>query len=166
MADFLVKIENNTYFIDILDTKKVKVNDEEFEYQLNFSDNGEYVLNYGNKIYEATILSKNDSFMSIAIDNDVFEIEIKDKAEQLLEIFNKGREEKLKDVIIKAPMPGLVLKILVNIGQKVDKGTSLLILEAMKMENEIKSYSTGIVKEIKVKEKTSVEKGDILIILE
>ncbi len=166
MSDFLVKIENNTYSIDILDTKKVKVNDEEFEYQLNFSDNGECVLNFGNKIYDATILSHNDSLITLAINNDVFEIEVKDKTEQLLEIFNKGREEKFKDVVIKAPMPGLVLKILVNIGQKVEKGSSLLILEAMKMENEIKSYTTGVVKEIRVQEKTSVEKGDVLIILE
>jgi biotin carboxyl carrier protein len=55
-------------------------------------------------------------------------------------------------------MPGLVVKLSVSVGESVKKGQGLLILEAMKMQNEIKSPMDGVVKEIKVSEKQAVEK--------
>ncbi|MNF13023.1 Glutaconyl-CoA decarboxylase subunit gamma [compost metagenome] len=64
---------------------------------------------------------------------------------------------------IKAPMPGLVLNVIVESGQEVNKGDNLLILEAMKMENIIKSPSSGIVKKILVTKGDKVEKNEILI---
>lgn len=67
---------------------------------------------------------------------------------------------------IEAPMPGKVLKIHVTPGTKVEKGTLLLILEAMKMENEIYAPEAGTVKEVACKEGDSVNTGDTLIIIE
>ena len=67
---------------------------------------------------------------------------------------------------VKAPMPGMVLKILVTPGQQVNKGDALIILEAMKMENLLKAAAAGTVKAIKATEKTAVEKGAILIEME
>ena len=64
---------------------------------------------------------------------------------------------------LKAPMPGLIHSLKVEAGQEVKKGDPLLILEAMKMENIIKSPGEGIVKEIHVEEKNSVEKNALLI---
>ncbi|HNA32062.1 MAG TPA: biotin/lipoyl-binding protein, partial [Flavobacteriales bacterium] len=64
---------------------------------------------------------------------------------------------------IKAPMPGLVLKVLVKEGDAVKKNEPVLILEAMKMENVIKSPGDGTVKRIHAQEKTAVEKGQLLI---
>jgi len=64
---------------------------------------------------------------------------------------------------VKAPMPGLVLDILVEVGQTINKGDNLLVLEAMKMENIIKASGTGIVKNIKVNKKDAVEKNQLLI---
>ncbi|HOH52712.1 MAG TPA: biotin/lipoyl-binding protein [Fervidobacterium sp.] len=67
---------------------------------------------------------------------------------------------------IVAPMSGVILKILVSTGQKVEYGQKLLILEAMKMENDIVSDKPGIVKSIKVKEGETVDTGDVLVELE
>ena len=64
---------------------------------------------------------------------------------------------------IKAPMPGLVLSILVEEGKEVKKGDALIILEAMKMENILKSPADGIVKKIAVKKGVPVEKNQLLI---
>lgn len=61
--------------------------------------------------------------------------------------------------IIKSPMPGMVLKIKVEEGVAIKKGESIMILEAMKMENEIKASADGIVKHIFVSEGTPVEKN-------
>ena len=66
---------------------------------------------------------------------------------------------------ITAPMPGKVLKILVDQGAIVEKGQVLLLLEAMKMENEIFASSTGVVKRINCKEGETVNTGDTLLVL-
>ncbi|MBK7143074.1 MAG: biotin/lipoyl-binding protein [bacterium] len=67
------------------------------------------------------------------------------------------------DSSLKAPMPGLVIKLRVEPGERVAKGQPLVIIEAMKMENIIKARTDGIIKEIKVKAGQSVEKGDTLL---
>ncbi len=64
-----------------------------------------------------------------------------------------------------APMPGTVLRILVKEGQEVQAGDVLMVVEAMKMENEVKAHSAGTVKEIMVTEGKSVQTGDPLIII-
>lgn len=64
---------------------------------------------------------------------------------------------------IKAPMPGLILHIAVKEGQEVSEGDSLLILEAMKMENNFTSPRAGIIQSIKVKQGDAVDKGQVLI---
>ncbi|MCL4147810.1 UNVERIFIED_CONTAM: hypothetical protein GTU68_000861 [Idotea baltica] len=63
-------------------------------------------------------------------------------------------------------MPGLVLEIMVEVGQFVAVGDALLILEAMKMENVIKAQGEGVIKDIVVKQGAAVEKGQLLIVLE
>ncbi|HEY4196679.1 MAG TPA: acetyl-CoA carboxylase biotin carboxyl carrier protein subunit, partial [Mucilaginibacter sp.] len=65
---------------------------------------------------------------------------------------------------IKAPMPGLVLKLFVEEGSEVKKGENLFILEAMKMENIIKSPADVTVKTVKIKPGDKVEKGQVLLI--
>ncbi len=66
---------------------------------------------------------------------------------------------------INAPLPGLVLKIHVKVGDKVSKDQNLITMEAMKMENEVRSHFDGVIKEIHVKEDDSVNEGDLLITL-
>ncbi len=68
--------------------------------------------------------------------------------------------------IVKATIPGTIVKVLVSEGEKVKVGDPLLILEAMKMENEIVSTKEGIVKEIKVREGERVETGQVLVVIE
>ena len=67
---------------------------------------------------------------------------------------------------IKAPMPGLILDVKVAVGDKISRGQAVMIVEAMKMENIIKSLADGVVREINVENGKSVEKGDTLLELE
>lgn len=67
---------------------------------------------------------------------------------------------------LKAPMPGLVVAVQVEPGQEVKKGDGLVIVEAMKMENELKATGAGKVKEIKVKQGQAVEKNEVLVVFE
>jgi glutaconyl-CoA decarboxylase len=68
--------------------------------------------------------------------------------------------------VISAPMPGKILSIKVKPGQTVKSGDLILILEAMKMENEIFCGENGVVKEIRVKESDSVNPGDVLVTID
>lgn len=67
--------------------------------------------------------------------------------------------------VVEAPMPGKILKISVSVGASVSSGDVLLILEAMKMENEISAPAGGTVREIRAREGDSVNTGDVLIVL-
>lgn len=67
--------------------------------------------------------------------------------------------------VVEAPMPGKILKISVAVGASVVSGDVLLILEAMKMENEISAPAGGTVREIRAREGDSVNTGDVLIVL-
>ena len=66
---------------------------------------------------------------------------------------------------IVAPMPGTVLNVKVNVGDAVTKGQTLLILEAMKMENEIMAPADGVIQELNVTKGVSVNAGEILVVL-
>lgn len=66
---------------------------------------------------------------------------------------------------VKAPMPGLVLRILVEPGQEVAAGAGLAVLEAMKMENQIKAPAAGVVQAVRVEAGKAVEKGQVLVVL-
>jgi pyruvate carboxylase subunit B len=65
--------------------------------------------------------------------------------------------------VLKAPMPGLVVRLLVEPGQRVEAGASLVVLEAMKMENELKAAGAGTVESVRVRAGQTVEKGMVLV---
>jgi biotin carboxyl carrier protein len=85
-----------------------------------------------------------------------------ERTRQLQELTGDGRVSR-KGGVIKAPMPGLVLEIEVEEGQVVEAGQGLIVLEAMKMENEIKAGGAGVVQAIHVEPGQAVEKGTTLI---
>ncbi len=99
----------------------------------------------------------------VKVNGTSYNVQLKDRFDDLLK--SLGMEgtanTKLKD--LKAPMPGMVLDILVAEGQEVEKDTPLIILEAMKMENVIKSPASGIVKKVLATKGVAVEKNNVLI---
>jgi biotin carboxyl carrier protein len=99
----------------------------------------------------------------IKINGNLYQIRLEDHYDQLVKKLGLTvkKTHKVKD--IKAPMPGLVLSIQVEVGQTVQKGDPLLILEAMKMENVLKSPGEGTVKTIHAQQGAAVEKGYLLI---
>ncbi|HHY14399.1 MAG TPA: acetyl-CoA carboxylase biotin carboxyl carrier protein subunit [Thermoanaerobacterales bacterium] len=66
---------------------------------------------------------------------------------------------------VKAPMPGTIISLQIELGYKVEKGATLMVLEAMKMENEIIAPASGTVLGIMVKEGSTVESGEVLAVL-
>lgn len=107
--------------------------------------------NFHNKSYEVTV---NNNTYNIQILNEL-DILVKDMG------FEIGNVKTVNN--IKAPMPGLILEIDVKVGQEVNEDDTLLILEAMKMENVITSPRSGVIKSISVKKGDAVDKNQMLI---
>jgi len=105
----------------------------------------------------------NGKKLQIEIEGEIFEVEIKSSLDQMLEKmgFGVGIGKRITD--IKAPMPGLVLKVFITEGQEVKDGEPVLILEAMKMENSIILNSDAKIKKIHVRSGQAVEKGQVLV---
>lgn len=99
----------------------------------------------------------------IKLNSSRFQLKLKDKYDELLHSLGLDTLTSHKISDIKAPMPGMVLNVLVNEGDQVKKGDALIVLEAMKMENILKSPSDGTIKKIVAKKGKPVEKNEILI---
>lgn len=104
--------------------------------------------------------------LTLRISGRIFEVRLREPLDLLVE--SLGTRLALKEELLKvrAPMPGLILSVLVRPGQELRQGEPMLILEAMKMENVFKAASAARVLELKVREGEVVEKGSVLLVLE
>ncbi len=103
---------------------------------------------------------------SIKLNGVTHQVRLEDEKSRFIRTLIKADKSKLRVVEVRAPMPGLVTKMNVVKGEKITKGSPLLIIEAMKMENEIRAAADGVVKEILIQEKVSVEKDAVLLLIE
>ena len=118
-----------------------------------------------NKSYNATLVSFNaeEKTMVLNVNGNDYEISIKDKNDLLLQQLGISAKSSSAVQSIKAPMPGLIINVSVNVGDEVKKGDTLLILEAMKMENVIKSPRDGKIKKVSVQLRNPVEKNQVML---
>ena len=118
-----------------------------------------------NKVYTIRCLNVNKETKTITMlfNGNKFEAKISEPIDEILK--SMGLENALTPKIanLKAPMPGLVLQVLVNPGDTVAKGDKILVLEAMKMENAIKSPTDGIISDVLAKQGMAVDKNQLLI---
>lgn len=120
------------------------------------------------KSYKALVENVNPATkeVTLRINGQIYQVAIQEPIDQLLASMGMDLKASHKAEPVKAPMPGMVLKVLVEPGQQIAKGDGLVILEAMKMENVLKAAAPATVKGIRVQERTAVEKGTVLIDLE
>lgn len=154
-SEYEVNKEKNTF----------SVNNKVIDWDIIPIGNDRYHIIYNHQSYTAELIdiSADKKEVSLKINYDIFNIVVKDKFDQLLEKLGMTDFSSSKVNEIKAPMPGLILSIHIKEGDKVKKGDSIMILEAMKMENVLKSPGEGIVKSIIVKKGDSVDKNAILV---
>lgn len=120
------------------------------------------------KSYTAEVISCNKEAhtMLIKVNGNKYSVVVKDEMDELLHKLGMDVSDHRKTSDIKAPMPGLVLDVKVSMGQKINKGDAILVLEAMKMENVLRASEGGTVKKISVSKGDKVEKNQVMMVIE
>ncbi|MBI5020991.1 MAG: acetyl-CoA carboxylase biotin carboxyl carrier protein subunit [Ignavibacteriales bacterium] len=166
MEQYKITIGEKIYNV-INDAEKIIINGKECNFTETETKNGMIDIHLGKSQHRVyTSFKNNNSDAEVWVGNHIIPLKIEDSRGMLLNRFQKKSTDLRGEVIINAPMPGLVKKIEINKGELVKRDQGLVILEAMKMENEIKSPINGKIKEIKIENNNSVEKDQILIIID
>ncbi|CCH52158.1 biotin/lipoyl attachment domain-containing protein [Fibrisoma limi BUZ 3] len=120
---------------------------------------------HDNRSFRAELLDLNaaEKTVRVKINDHIHEVKLKDRFDLLLEQMGMSSAAGSKVNDLKAPMPGLIVGISVQPGDVVKKGDSLLVLEAMKMENVLKAPGEGTVRTVRIAKGDRVEKGQVLI---
>ncbi|MBT9394743.1 biotin/lipoyl-binding protein [Hymenobacter sp. NST-14] len=141
------------------------LNGQPFEWDLAALGNNRYHLLYQGRSYSAQLLEADYTAktMVLQLNGQRLELQAKDRFDLLLDKLGMSAAVSTKVNELKAPMPGLIVDIRVAVGQTVQKGDPLLVLEAMKMENILKAPGEGTVAAIKVALRDNVTKGQVLI---
>ena len=157
------ELNNEKYEIEIKrDGEKVLARVDEREYELEASEveRDVYLFKHENKIYEIYVAPNG----IVNIGNRQFEINLIDPKR----LRGAGTSSEIADGIaeIKTAMPGKIVRVLVEENAEIKQGEGVIVVEAMKMQNEMKSPKDGIVKEIRFAEGSTVNAGDVLAIIE
>ncbi len=155
----------NKIQIELEGANKAIVNGESKHFDILKIDDNHYNLIVNNKSYNLDLIENaiNNANTTLKINGATFEVHSKDELEKVLEKMGMSLSGAAKIKELKAPMPGLVLNVLVQVGQSIQKDSPLLVLEAMKMENVIKSPIDGIISSISIINGDKVDKNQVLI---
>lgn len=128
--------------------------------------NGRFMLRVGTKLYRIDNVAYEGSAIEFTMNGIRHSVDVKDEQELLLDRLGFKTGAAAGEGIINAPMPGKILDILVSEGDEVEKGQPLVILEAMKMENELKAPVSGTIISVSAETGKSLEKNSPILEIE
>lgn len=163
------QIDERTVNVEIIrDGSRVLARFDDREYVLEASqpEPNVYLLKHNGKVHEFFVGKPSDTSPSHTVSSRSGDIDIKLIDPKKLSSSGGADSEAGGLAQIKTMMPGKVVRLIASIGDAVEKGEAVLVVEAMKMQNDLKAPKAGIVKEFRVEEGTTVSAGDILAVIE
>lgn len=164
---YITTVNDRAYTIEINDDRTVTI--DGVTYAVDFADVDQqavFTLLINGESYEAFIQETEDGQWQVLLRGMMYSAQVEDEREKRLRaaggITAGGAAGEFN---LRAPMPGLVVAVPVSEGQAVKKGENLVVLESMKMQNELKSPRDGTVMRVKVKPGDSVEQNQIMIVV-
>jgi len=165
MADYTVTVEGKELLVSVREDEIVQVRETDGPVRVRTAGSHRFSVMIGDSTYDV-VAARLDGEYHVMMDGKHLSASVESERERLLRAYARkggGAHHRTK---IHAPMPALVVNVEVAVGDEVKPGQGLVILEAMKMENEIKAHQSGTVKEVHVEKGKKVEKGALLILLE
>ena len=163
------EIDSQKHEVEIIrDGRNVTATVDGREYRLDVSEpeNGVFLIKNENSVSEVSISPKPGASAAFAVALHGHELDIDIIDPKRLRGAGKADEDAAGKAEIKTAMPGKVVRILVELNAEVAKGDGIVVVEAMKMQNELKSPKDGIVTDIRAAEGQTVNAGDILVVVE
>jgi biotin carboxyl carrier protein len=153
--EFQVETEKNERSVNgkVIEADLIEIRDGKFHILVNHKS-------YSAEIVEIIHAEKK---VTVKINQTVYHVLVRDKYDELLHELGMDTANTKHAGDVKAPMPGLVLNVMVEPGQMIKKGDAIIVLEAMKMENILKAVSDGEVKKILVRKGDKVEKNQVMV---
>ena len=156
-------VNGQTFDIEINEDGRILVNGEERAIDFRELRQGElYSMLLDHRSFEAVVEERDDLYQ-VLMEGDMYEVKVTDERSRRLENAFMAFGDSGAEVSIRAPMPGLIARVPVVEGQVVSRGDTLVILESMKMENELKSPRSGTVHRVYVAMGDSVEQNKLLL---
>jgi biotin carboxyl carrier protein len=143
-------------------TVEAEIGGEHYHLDVESVEPGVYWIQLNGRSIEVSVTPNNEGYV-VSVAGRNTEVEVLDARAELR---RAARHAQAGKVELKAPMPGKVVRVLVSEGAEVEANQGLLVIEAMKMQNEIKSPKKGIVSKLGVKEAGAVNAGDLLVVVE
>jgi biotin carboxyl carrier protein len=142
---------------------RVAVGDEVCEVDAHEAAEGIWSLLIGDVSHMVDV-SERDGVSVVEVDGESYRIRVEEETRYIIR--TRGGKAAAGGQVLRAPMPGKVVHIEVEVGQAVKPGDGLVVLEAMKMENEFRAAVAGTVREIRVQAGQTVNAGDALLVIE
>ena len=160
---YITTLDGKEYLIEIIDEHHVAVDGrvQEVDFE-SVSGQPVYSMIIDGKSYESYVYETEEGWQVLTRGRQ-YNLTVEDEREKRLRAAAGNGVAETGEYHLKAPMPGLVVSILLKEGEKVEKGQVLLILESMKMQNELKSPKAGTVGRIRVKQGDTVEQRQALL---
>ncbi len=158
---------NDTEFEIIIDhDNQIRVNGETYEIDFQqLAEGGMVSLLLQRRSFEAAVEEREGNNWEVLIQGELYDVQVQDERSYQLAQARGGGTAVAGEANIKAPMPGLIIAVPVSPGQTVHKGDKVVILESMKMENELRSPRDGLVLRVNAQPGDSVEKDAVLMVI-
>ncbi len=164
--NFQCTIGEHIYDLNIDAKESVfEIDGEQKNFEFIF-ENNRHLLRVGTKVHKLDNVSYDGTAITFTIDGDWCTVDVKDEQQLLLDKLGFKSGDAAGEGILKSPMPGKILDIMVAEGDEVEKGQRIAILEAMKMENELKAPVGGTISSLHVAVGDSVEKNTPILEIE
>ncbi len=115
-------------------------------------------------VSSAVDVTEEDGVYAVQVDGETYQVRVEEESRYIIR--TRGGTAMTSGQVLKAPMPGRVVLVAVEVGGRVAPGDGLVVLEAMKMENEFKATAAGTVREVRVQPGQTVNPGDVLVVIE
>ena len=160
---YVTTVNEREYLIDILDEHHVNLDGQTYEVDFAMvGDQPVYSLLLDGKSYDAHVYLDEDTWQ-VMCHGAMYSAQVEDEREKRLRAALGGKVSGQEEFHLKAPMPGLVVAVPVSEGQVIEQGTVLLILESMKMQNELRAPRAGVVTRLRVRPGDRVEQKETML---